>query len=155
MRNLLIISLIFLIFGCAKEKELPINQRVEKFQVSECRTDCGIESIGVRTNMTRNNSLKVKLGYIVNCSWKEGYLKHIIERNDTLIIELDRPHSDNGEYPMTLCNCFIYFDFVIRDYNKIPKAIRVVDLFEDNKYWDEKTLIEIVDDVEEVIIDKT
>ncbi len=152
MRNLFII---FLIFGCTKEKGLPINQRVEKFQVSECRTDCGVDSIGVRTSKTRNDDLKVKLGYIINCSWKKGYLKDITERNDTLIVKLDRPHSDNGEYPMTLCDCFMYFDFEIKNYNKKPKAIRVVDLFEGNKYWDEKTPIEIVDDVDEEIMGET
>ncbi len=149
MKNLFIILCICSILGCSKQKELALNQRVEKFQVSECRTDCGIDSIGVRTSKTKNDGLKVKLGYIVNCSWKKGYLKNIIEQNDTLIVKLDRPHSDNGEYPMTLCDCFIYFDFVVKNYNKKPKAIHVADLFEDNKYWDEKTPREIVE-IEEI-----
>ena len=54
---------------------------------------------------------------------------------------------------MTLCDCLIYFDFVIKNYSKKPKAVRIVNLFEADKYWDEKTPIEIVDDVEEEIID--
>ncbi|GAA4272517.1 hypothetical protein U6A24_09785 [Aquimarina gracilis] len=155
MKNLLTISLIFLISGCGKQKELLLHQKVEKFQVSECRTDCGIDSIGVRMSQTKNDGLKVKLGYIVNCSWKKGYLKNITEQNDTLIVKLDRPRSDNGEYPMTLCDCFMYFDFVVKDYNKKPKAIRVIDLFEENKYWDEKQPKEIVEDVEEEIMHET
>ena len=66
---------------------------------------------------------------------------------------MDRPHSDNAEYPITPCDCLIYFDFVIKNYSKKPKAVRIVNLFEADKYWDEKTPIEIVDDVEEEIID--
>ncbi|WP_109853447.1 hypothetical protein [Aquimarina sp. AU58] len=155
MKKLFIILFICSIFGCPKQEKLALNQRIEKFQVSECKTDCGIDLIGVRTSKNKNDGLNITLGYIVNCSWKNGYLKNITEQNDTLIVELDRPHSDSGDYPMTSCHCFFYFDFVIRDYSKTPKVIRVAELFEKNKYWDERDFDRYeIEEVEEIIIDK-
>ena len=135
--------------GCSKQKEQPLNERVEQFRVSECRTDCGIDSIGVRTYNIEND-LKVKLGYIVNCSWDRAFLKNITEINDTLIVELDMP-SENGHYPITECDCFLFFDFVIRNYSKAPKAIRVAELFEANTYWDERNFKEL--EIEETQIE--
>lgn len=151
MKNLITVSVIVcLIIGCSKQKEQPMNQRVKQFRVSECRTDCGIDSIGVQTYKTKNN-LKVKLGYVVNCSWNRAFLKNITETNDTLIVELDKPNV-NGEYPITECDCFFFFEFMITNYAKKPKAIRVAELFEKNKYWDERNFEQILD-IEETIIE--
>ena len=147
--SLVITFLICLILGCSRRNIIPLNNRVEQFQVSECRNDCSIDSIGIRTNKIENKNLKVSLGYILNCSWKQAFFKNIIEKNDTLIVELDRPHSENGEYPITDCDCFFYFDFGIRDYHKIPKAIRVVDIFTKDKFWDETAIYQM--EVEETI----
>ncbi|NRR93371.1 hypothetical protein HSX10_17490 [Winogradskyella undariae] len=148
MKNLIIIALfVCLIIGCSEKKEQPLNQKIEQFRVSECRTDCGIDSIGVWTNNIENN-LNVKLGYIVNCSWDSAFFKNITETNDTLIVELDMPNV-NGEYPITECDCFFFFEFMIKNYNKEPKAIRVAELFGKNKFWDERRIPEI----EETIIE--
>jgi len=136
--------------GCSKQKDIPLNKRVEQFQISECRADCGLDSLGIRTKKIENENLKVSLGYILNCSWEQAYFKNITEKNDTLIVELDMPNSD-GEYPITSCDCFFYFDFVIRDYNKLPKAIRVVDIFTENKYWDETAIFQT--EIEETVIE--
>ena len=139
MKNLISIAiLVCLIIGCSGKKEQPLNQKIEKFLVSECRTECGIDSVGVWTNKIENN-LNVKLGYIVNCSWKRAFLKNITETNDTLIVELDMPNV-NGEYPITECDCFFFFEFIIKNYKKEPKAIRVAELFGDNKFWDERRI---------------
>ncbi|WP_405570468.1 hypothetical protein [Winogradskyella sp. Asnod2-B02-A] len=148
MKNLIsIVILVCLIIGCSGQKERPLNQKIEQFRVSECRTDCGIDSIGVRTYKAKND-LKVKLGYVVNCSWDRAFLKNITERNDTLIVELDMP-SENGGYPISECDCFFFFEFTIKDYANKPKAIRVAELFEKNKFWDERRIPEI----EETIIE--
>ena len=149
MKNLsLLIVVSSLVFCCAKTDKLPLKERVNDFHVSECRKDCWTESIGVKTHKTINGNLKVQLGYIKNCSWEKGYFKNITEINDTLIIEIDMPHT-NGQYSITSCDCFFYFDFVIKDYPKTPKAIRVADLFDKNKFWDEVPIFEI----EETTID--
>ena len=148
MKNLISIAILFcLIIGCSGKKAKPLNQRIEQFRVSKCRTDCGIDSVGVWINKIENN-LNVKLGYIVNCSWDRAFLKNITEINDTLIVEFDKPNV-NGEYPITECDCFFFFEFKIKNYAKEPKAIRVAKLFETNKFWDEKGIPEI----EETIIE--
>jgi hypothetical protein len=139
-----------LIIGCSKQEKQPLIEKIEQFKVSECRTDCGLDSIGVRTYKVKN-SLKVKLGYVVNCSWKQAFLDNIKEKNDTIIIELDKLNV-NGEYPITDCNCFFYFEFLIKNFDKKPKAIRVAELFERNKYWDERNFDQILE-VEETIIE--
>ncbi|MEM9680573.1 MAG: hypothetical protein AAF901_09640 [Bacteroidota bacterium] len=137
MKNqILIITLSLLVFSCDKRKEQLLNQKVKYFQVSECRNDCGVDSIGFSTYIVGDN-LSVKLGYIVNCSWDGAFLKGIIERNDTLIVKLDRPNN-NGEYPITDCDCFYFFDFIIEEYTKKPEVVRVTDLFEKDKFWDER-----------------
>lgn len=151
MKNLITLSIIvYLIIGCSKRKEPSLNKLIQQFRVSECRTDCGIDSIGVQTYKTEND-LKVKLGYFVNCSWKKAFLKNITERNDTLIVELDKPNVD-GEYPITECDCFFFFEFMITNYANEPKAIRIAELFEQNKYWDERNFDQILE-IEEPIIE--
>jgi len=151
MKNLIKLSVIFyLTISCSKQKEQPLNERVEQFQVSECRTDCGIDSIGVRTSKVKND-LGVKLGYVVNCSWKQAFIKNIEEQNDTLIFELDRPNK-NGEYPITECDCFFFFEFIIKNYTKKPKTIRVAELFEKGKYWDERNFEQELE-IEETVIE--
>ena len=151
MKNLINIAIIVcLIFGCSRRKEQSLNQKIEQFRVSECRTDCGIDSVGVWTNKAKND-LNVKLGYVVNCSWKQAFIKNIEKQNDTLIVELDKPNV-NGEYPITECDCFFFFEFIIKDYTKEPKDIRVAELFEKNKYWDERNLKQELE-IEETIIE--
>lgn len=156
MRILIIYFLLsFLIINCSKQKQLPLIEKVEQFKVSECQNDCGIDSIGIRKNEIKNGNLNVKLGYIINCSWRKAYLKNITERNDTLFVELDQKVLIEGEYPITSCHCFFYFSFVIKDYNNTPKTIRVLDLFENNKYWDERDFDRYeIEEVEEIIIDE-
>ncbi len=136
MKNLILLSIILFFFvACSKQKIQSLNKRVTQFQVSECKTNCGLDSIGVTTNKADKN-LNVRLGYIVNCSWSKAFFKNITEVNDTLIVELDIP-SENGEYPISECDCFYYFNFKIINYAKTPKAIRVIDVFEKDKFWDE------------------
>ncbi|WP_074408936.1 hypothetical protein [Aquimarina megaterium] len=65
-------------------------------------------------------------------------MKNVTEQNDTLLIELDKPQLNDGGYPVTTCDCFFYFSFVLKNYTNTPKAIRVLELFENNKYWDER-----------------
>ncbi len=148
MKKLINIAIfVCLIIGCSERKEKSLNQKTKRFRVSECRTDCGIDSIGVSTNKSGKN-LNVKLGYIVNCSWNKAFLKNITEINDTIIVELDKPNL-NGEYPITECDCFFFFEFMIKNYNKEPRAVRVTELFDKNKFWDERRIPEI----EETIIE--
>ncbi|MEP3448358.1 MAG: hypothetical protein ABJN61_11695 [Flavobacteriaceae bacterium] len=150
MKTLILLSVVFcLTIGCSKQKKQSLNERAGQFKVSECRTDCGIDSIGVHTDIIKND-LKVKLGYVVNCSWRQAFLKNIKERNDTIIVEFDRPNV-NGEYPITECDCFFYFEFLIENFDKEPKAIRVAELFEKNKYWDERNFDYVI--TEETIIE--
>lgn len=139
------------IVSCAKQEKVPLNERVEEFRVSECRRDYGLDSIGILTKKIENKNLKVSLGYVLNCSWEQAYFKNITEKNDTLIVTLDRPHSEDGQYPLTSCDCFFYFDFVVRDYDKLPKAIRVVDIFTEDKFWDETAIFKT--EIEEIIIE--
>jgi len=142
MKNLIFYSFILALFiGCSKPKPQSLNKRITQFQVSECKTNCGLDSIGVKTTKVDNN-LNVRLGYIVNCSWSRAFFKNITEVNDTLIVELDIP-SENGEYPISECDCFYYFNFKIINYPKTPKAIRVIDIFEKDKFWDEIKIPEI------------
>ncbi len=152
---IIIFFLSFLIANCSKRKQLPLIEKIERFEVSECQNGCGIDSVGIRKNENKNGNLNVRLGYIANCSWRKAYLKNITEQNDTLLIELDRPHSIDGEYPITTCHCFFYFNFVIKDYTNTPKTIRILELFENNKYWDERDFDRYeIEEVEEIIIDK-
>lgn len=140
-KKILLFFIIILFFRCSKQSTKPLNQRIEKFQVSECKTDCGIDSIGVQTQKI-NSDLSVKLGYIVDCSWSKAFFKNITEIKDTLIIELDMP-IENGGYPISECDCFYFFNFKIKNYTKEPRAIRVVDIFEDGKFLDERKIPEI------------
>jgi hypothetical protein len=152
MKNLSkLIFYIFLIVGCSQREDIPLSERVDYFEISECKRDCGIDSIGIRKNEIKDNKLYARLGYIVNCSWEKGFLKNVTEKNDTLIIELDRAHSKEGKYPINSCDCFYYFDLVIKDYYKSPITIRITDLFDKGEFWDEKTPIEIIEieDIEE------
>ena len=142
MKNIIFYSFILVVFiGCSKSKSQSLNKKIELFQVSECKTNCGIDSIGVKTTKV-NNNLNVRLGYIVNCSWSKAFFKNISEVNDTLVVELDLPNI-NGEYPITECDCFFYFKFKIVNYNKTPKAIRIIDIFEKGKFLDELKIPEI------------
>ena len=151
----IIFFLSFLIVGCSKRKELPLIEKIERFKVSDCQNDCGIDSVGIRKNTIQNGNLNVRLGYIVNCSWRKAYLKNITEQNDILLIELDKPQLIDREYPITSCDCYFYFNFVLKDYTNIPKTIRVLELFENNKYWDERDFDRYeVEEVEEIIIDE-
>ena len=137
-------------FSCSKKNKPPLNKRVDNFKISECKRNCGIDSIGFQTKRIDNN-LNVKLGYIVNCAWNEAFLKDIIETNDTLIVQFDKP-NDDGNYPITECNCFYFFEFTIKDYQKTPKSIRVAELFEEHKFWDERNFENIIE-IEETIIE--
>ena len=125
-----VLSLCFL-SNCTNKKLV-----VDQFKVSTCCHSCNIDSVGVRTKIVEDKGLYIKLGYFLNCTWSDGYFKSIKEQNDTLIIELDRPHS-NGEYPIVECDCFINFEMILKDYGRIPRAVRVLQLFEEDKYWDE------------------
>ena len=147
--SIIILFTTFLIVSCSKQNNISISEKVEFFEISECQTKCGIDSIGIRKNEIKSGDLFVKLGYIVNCSWQQGYLKNIIKRNDTLIIEIDRPHdidtlridSLNYEitetYPLTDCDCFFYFDLKIKKITQVPKIVRISSAFKKEKYWDE------------------
>ncbi|WP_299261178.1 hypothetical protein [uncultured Aquimarina sp.] len=166
------IVIILLIIGCSKRKQISLYERTENFKVSECREDCGIDSIGIRTNKISNGDLFVRLGYIVNCSWESGYLKSIINKNDTLLIELERPHDIDTlridtlktdiieyeieeSYPLADCDCFFYFDFSIKNFRNVPKSIRISDQFKENKCWDERSYSKYeIEDVEEITINK-
>ncbi|MDH7913040.1 hypothetical protein [Winogradskyella sp. SYSU M77433] len=152
MKNILVILFIAIfVVSCKKQNIKPLNQRIENFKVSECRTNCGIDSIGVSTTKSKSD-LFVKFGYIVNCCWDQAVFKDIEEVNDTLIVEFDRPNQ-NGEYPICECDCFFYFTFTINNYTKKPKAIRVKDIFTEHKFWDERSFEHMV--IEETIIDTT
>ena len=137
--------ILVLLNGCTKKKLV-----VDEFKVSVCNNACTVDSVGVRTEIIKDKDLYIKLGYFLNCTWENGYFKSIKEKNDTLIIQLDRHHT-NGEYDIVLCDCFINFELILKDYNRIPKAVRVLQLFEKDKYWDEIPLepYEIIE-VEEV-----
>ncbi|WP_299439363.1 hypothetical protein [uncultured Aquimarina sp.] len=159
--------ILLLIISCSKPREISLFERTENFKISECKKECGVDSIGIRLNKVKNGDLFVRLGYIVNCSWGNGYLKSVIDKNDTLLIKLDRPHDIDTlridtlknnvieyeieeSYPLTDCDCFFYFDFTIKNFKKTPKLIRISEQFEENKYWDEKIPLKIVDDTEEI-----
>lgn len=151
MKRIVRISFYFLctslfILGCAKQKSLV--ERTKNFQISECKQDCGVDSIGVRLNKIRNGDLHVSLGYILNCSWDDAYLENLTYERDTLIIELER--QDDA---LTSCFCFFYFDLIIEDFEIAPNAVRIVDNFEEGKYFDERNFdqykIEEVEDIEE------
>ncbi|MBW1295023.1 hypothetical protein [Aquimarina litoralis] len=168
MKKVLKNSLYFLcialfILGCTKPKSLL--ERTKNFQVSECKQDCGVDSMGVRLNKIRNGDLYVRLGHIVNCSWKQGYLRDMIYDSDTLVLELDRPHDIDTvridstknnvfyeietSYTLADCDCFFFFEFTVEDFETTPKSIRILDNFKKGKYWDERDIIEEVEDVEE------
>jgi len=130
--------ILLLILSCSKPEEVSLYESVENFKISKCKKACSIDSVGIRLNKVKHGDLFVRLGYIVNCSWEGGYLKNVINKNDTLLIELDRPHNidtlqidslkmDSIEYhvetsyPMADCDCFFYFDFTLKNFNTIPK----------------------------------
>ena len=82
-----------MLVGCSSQnKESLLNQLIA-FEISECRHQCGADSVGVRRNKIQGENLSVRFGYIVNCSWKYGYVDDITQRNDTLFLRLDRPHK--------------------------------------------------------------
>jgi len=149
------------IIGCSTSRNLPINERISSFQVSECQTNCGSDSTGIRQNKIVKGDLHIKLGHIVNCSWKYGYVTNILQRNDSLYIELDRPHETNTItkndsiviieeiYPLADCDCFFYFDMIIEDVLNPPLTIRIHERLDKNNFWDRKNKIEIVE-IEEV-----
>ena len=143
---------VLFIWGCTKPKSLV--ERTKNFQISECKQDCGVDSIGVRLNKIKSGDLYVRLGHIVNCSWKQGYLKDMIYNSDTLVLELDRPHDIDTvridsiknniiyeietSYTLTDCDCFFFFEFIVEDFETAPKSIRILDNFKNGKYWDER-----------------
>ena len=145
--------LIFLLIGlvsCKKEPEIALKDRVYDFKVSECRYDCGRDSVGVRENRLVEEDLKVRLGYVVNCSWSSAWVDNVEHSNDTLYVELDREHTktvtyeEGGdfvtqlEYPMTDCDCFYFFEFKIKDVRTPPQVVRVAATMERSEYWDQR-----------------
>jgi hypothetical protein len=142
---------------CSKQKELSFFDKVEGFKISECKMNCSIDSVGVRQNEIKQGDLFVKFGYFLNCSWEDGFIKDIAERNDTLIIYMDRPHNIdtvsvdsmivdsklviNEEitktYEITDCGCFFFFDLKINDVAEAPKVIRVSGEAERTDYLDQ------------------
>ncbi len=149
MRYLIrILFSVFLIVGCSNKKDTSLIEKIDDFKISECKINCGIDSIGIRKNEIKNGDLLVRLGYIVNCSWEQGSIKNINLKKDTLLIELDRPHEIDTvkidsltyeiveTYPLTDCECFFYFDLKIKEIIQRPNIIRISSTFEKDKYWD-------------------
>lgn len=147
---ILLFFLMISIIGCSKQKERSLFEKIENFNVSECKNNCGIDSIGIRRNEIKNGNLFIKLGYIVNCSWEEGFIDTISQKNDTLYIELDKPHDVDTTwvnaneykiietYPIYDCDCFYFFNLTIKDMYKAPKVIRVSPTYQKQKFWDLK-----------------
>ena len=120
-----------------------------------------MDSIGIRKNEIINGNLHVKLGYIVNCSWDQGYLRNIKNRNDTLFIEVERlgmidtTHIDSTKFivekyvPLTECSCFFFFDLQMEAFNKPPKSIKISPYHNNKAFFDEVEIMEI----EETIIE--
>ena len=130
---LAMVLIVFLIANCSENREESLLERTKNFSISECRQDCGVDSIGVKKNKVLNGDLFVRLGYMANCSWGDGYLKDIKASNDTLYLLLDKiPEIDTVSidtiapdtiqilttetYPLTSCDCFFFFDFSIKNY---------------------------------------
>jgi len=159
MKRVSYISILLIIaFGCAQKKELTLLEGVEEFEVSECRDNCSIDSVGIRRNEVKDGNLYVRFGYFLNCSWEDAFIKEIVERNDTMFIHVDRPHEvdttfiskavdssfDTIEeveivavYPITDCDCFFFFDLKINDVEKSPKVIRVAPEVDRDLFWDQ------------------
>jgi len=170
MKKILILLIdLFLILCCSKNNNSSLIDKVENFKVSECQSNYGIDSIGIRKNKIVDNVLYLKIGHIKNCAWEDGFLKSIKYKNDTLLIGLDRPFdidtlmtdtamvkgkqiinmSIEHTYPLYDCDCFFYFELSINEFTKIPKTVR---LFEGEginsyDYWDktQKTSYEVED----------
>lgn len=158
MRNLLIIFLILVsIVSCSSKNAVPLIDRVDSFNISECRKNCSIDSIGIRHNKIEESKLKLKFGYILNCSWEvNGYLKDLRINNDTLFVNIDqKPEETRIEidsiqegsetiiterevmiFPYYDCDCFLNFDIVIDGIEKAPNEVKIFSAF-DKIYLDE------------------
>ena len=152
-----IVFAFLLVVSCSKKHKEPLINRVESFNISECQKDCGIDSIGIKQNEVLKNQLKLRFGYIVNCSWKSnGYLKDLILQNDTLVVKLHQKPEvrrtiidtlrvdslrteiqeiEQQEFPIYDCNCFLNFDLEVNRFHKKPRTVRVFSIL-DSTYWD-------------------
>lgn len=152
MKYSVFILLLIGLVSCKQEPEVALKDRVYNFKVSECRADCGRDSIGVRENRIVGGDLKVRLGYVVNCSWDSAWVDNIERRNDSLFLRFDRAHTidtisvDGDEvvtemqYVMTDCDCFYFFEFKLKDVETTPAVVRVEATFEKFDYWDQRPI---------------
>ncbi|MEL6810375.1 MAG: hypothetical protein AAFP76_03450 [Bacteroidota bacterium] len=132
VRSHILLFLVLANVSCS-EPRTPLIQRTSHFKISECKRDCDNEKIGVIHNSALNGQLKIRLGYIVNCSWQHGYLTDLQMRGDTLTLLLDRPHridiidetTEEILYPIADCDCFFYLDLHIKEVKKAPEVIRI------------------------------
>ncbi|WP_299335618.1 hypothetical protein [uncultured Psychroserpens sp.] len=152
------IGLLVLMCSCSEQKELALVEKVDGFKVSECRDNCSIDSVGIRRNEVKDGDLYIKFGYFLNCAWEDAFIKEVEERNDTMIIHMDRPHDvdttlvnksvdsdfDGIEdveivavYPIYDCDCFFFFNMIIEDVVQAPKVIRIAPEVDRDKFWDQ------------------
>ena len=147
------ITLLILGFNCSQKKELTLLESVSGFTVSECRNNCSIDSVGIRRNEVDDGDLYLRFGYFLNCSWEEAYIDAIEERNDTMIIHVDRPFESDtvivksGDitteeityvYPETSCDCFFFFDVKIKAVENAPKVVRISQNVGEVQFWDQE-----------------
>lgn len=159
MKKFIVYTLLTVCIGCAETDQRPLRDRIS-LNISECRNDCSRDSLGLRENRVIDGNLRLRFGYMVNCIWSAGYIDEVLERNDSLIIRMDRPHSldtismnDNKLvteliYPLADCDCFYFFSYQIENYTNPPSTVHIVDLSA-SMDWDQLPYRKFVD-IEEI-----
>lgn len=123
-----------------------IDERITTFRISGCpderrdRKDSG----EIVINELTGDTLTLRLGHWMNCAWEEGLLENIRFSNDTLNINLDRPHKyvekdEEGKeikvYTAAECNCYFFIDLKLIGTGKKPGTILINSKPVKNGYW--------------------
>jgi len=144
MKNIFhIFGLIILISSCENDDsinkyhvvktevlETNIVEKAVSFSISDCQQQCDNDSGRVIINELLHDTLTLKVGNWMNCSWKShGFYESFDIKNDTLNIRLDRPFEldENGDkmYTVTDCNCYFLLDIRFSNVSKQPKTILI------------------------------
>ena len=116
-------------FSCNNNRN---NQRIEKtvynattwvedFNISTCIYECKYDSGGIISKNVKNDTMYLKIGHWLNCSYEKAFLKNSIISKTKTYFMIDIPHEteidESGDeielYSMAACNCYFTIDFKI------------------------------------------
>lgn len=138
---LLFIQTILLV-SCINKGEILENHiqnlrdaRVKKFTVTECLTDCYLDTGRLINQSLDSNILKLELSHWMNCAtstnndiarfeYKNGILNLLVKS-----IPVDFDIEENGDtnyvYEGEACDCYFIFNYELTGFKEIPDSILI------------------------------